>query len=424
MTLDELLALPGLEEARAAFEPHWEESAATFPAQVPDFLKDEEIISRREYAALDPAMDETLLAAAARVRQDPKLLELAWHSCCLLWEHWDYTSQQMATWPELTGEYAGVSGPLWIIIALECVPRTIAKHTEMGVPDAITRTSVSRMWETVNAYRVNHDGAWGYQPAIFYWLRLYVEGVLFGLTRLEFMIRPFQGKVKVFRHRTSGLVVALSLPDLYYTPEGFLNAGDTPETAPDGWLSTYEETDDAASGYVVTPNGRATHRRVRLPLSDWEVALQQGDPTFDIHIPAGGNMTPELCRQSMAEAIEFFPKYFPDKHPRAFACYSWILNPELADWFDPESNMVKWQREMYLMPWPSGGRDGLYFIFGRADVDPATGPRDTRLRRAVLDRLAAGERLRVSGVFMLVEDFAHYGEQIYLSQDRSGLEEV
>ena len=77
--------------------------------------------------------------------------------------------------------------------------------------------------------------------------------------------------------------------------------------------------------------------------------------------------------------------------------------------------MVVYQRELYLFPMASWPRAGLYFVFGDEDIDPQTAPRDTSLRRALLDHILAGGRLRVSGMFFLTEDFVRFGTQVYRS---------
>jgi hypothetical protein len=58
----------------------------------------------------------------------------------------------------------------------------------------------------------------------------------------------------------------------------------------------------------------------------------------------------------------------------------------------------------------------LHFIFGSGDVDLKTAPRDTSLRRALLDHVAADGRLIGGGMFLLLEDFQYYGEQVYRNQ--------
>ena len=54
-------------------------------------------------------------------------------------------------------------------------------------------------------------------------------------------------------------------------------------------------------------------------------------------------------------------------------------------WFRP---YVKYQEELYLFPRPSNGKDGLYFVFDKHEIDPDSAPRDTALRRAFAARTA------------------------------------
>ena len=167
------------------------------------------------------------------------------------------------------------------------------------------------------------------------------------------------------------------------------------------------------TGTPVSPRGFALRQEVTLPLDAWRRVLAQGDPVLDVHIPGGGGMTPEACHDTMRQALEFFPRYFPEHPFVGFGCGSWILNPELEDICSPTSNMVLWMRELYLFPIPSGPRSGLFFVFGENDIDPATAPRDTSLRRAIVEHIEKGGRMIGGGMFFLKEDFPHYGTQFY-----------
>ena len=142
---------------------------------------------------------------------------------------------------------------------------------------------------------------------------------------------------------------------------------------------------------------------------------------LETHIPAGGNMTLERCHDSMRRALEFFPRIVPERPFAGFACDSWILNPELDRIYRPNSNIVLWQRELHLFPIATGNRCGVYFVFGTDDVDLDSAPRDTSMRRALLDHLTRGGRLIGGGMFMLLEDFSHFGTQVYRRKwDRGG----
>ena len=70
----------------------------------------------------------------------------------------------------------------------------------------------------------------------------------------------------------------------------------------------------------------ALNREVTLPLKDWQQVLAPGDGVLDTHIPGGGKMGPEACRDTMARALDFFPRYFPERPFVGFACGSWIVD--------------------------------------------------------------------------------------------------
>jgi hypothetical protein len=58
----------------------------------------------------------------------------------------------------------------------------------------------------------------------------------------------------------------------------------------------------------------------------------------------------------------------------------------------------------------------LLFVFGSKEVDVATAPRDTQLRRAVLERLEQGLPL-FCGLYMLLrQDLPRFGTQPYRTQ--------
>lgn len=124
-------------------------------------------------------------------------------------------------------------------------------------------------------------------------------------------------------------------------------------------------------------------------------------------------MTVDRCEASMREALAFFPRYFPDKPFKAFACQSWIMNPEYADFYSPQANFVRYQREVYLYPTAYATSGGVFFIFDAHVIDPATAPRDTRLRRAMVDHVAAGGILRNGGMFFFPGEMDRFGTQVY-----------
>ena len=136
---------------------------------------------------------------------------------------------------------------------------------------------------------------------------------------------------------------------------------------------------------------------------------------MQVHIPSGNKMTWDTVKDSMNAAVPFFRRHFPQASPVAFVSTSWVFSSLLEALLPPDSNLVRFQRELYLFPIPSGGHDGLSFIFPEDQFDPPNASRATHLQRAILDFLSAGKRWRIGGMFMLIDDLKNFGSQCYRS---------
>jgi len=126
-------------------------------------------------------------------------------------------------------------------------------------------------------------------------------------------------------------------------------------------------------------------------------------------------MAPDLCADSMRRAVPLFQARNPDKPIRAVSCNSWIFNNQLEyAILPPGSNLVLFQREVYLYPTPTWENGGFWFIFQQDRVTPGVTQCKTSLQRAVMDFLAAGNKWRSNGgMFMLIEDLPRFGSQPY-----------
>ncbi|MGC5031262.1 acyltransferase domain-containing protein [Micromonospora sp. DT229] len=121
----------------------------------------------------------------------------------------------------------------------------------------------------------------------------------------------------------------------------------------------------------------------------------RGGATLDLHIPDSGPMTPQAVEDSLDQAREFFPRHFPEEHYTEFACGSWLLDPQLAEYLPEDSNIVRFQRRFELEPYeqPEGldpDVEVLRFVFRTLTTPLERLPRRTVLQRAVIDHLAAG----------------------------------
>jgi hypothetical protein len=124
-------------------------------------------------------------------------------------------------------------------------------------------------------------------------------------------------------------------------------------------------------------------------------SFRTGDPALGVHIPESGPLTPEACDDSFARAEAFFARHFPETPTRLAICASWLLDPQLADYLDPTSNIVRFQRRFELV---GDGHDGdaavLRFVFHRIAPSIDDLPQRTTLERAIVAHLRAGKHWR------------------------------
>jgi hypothetical protein len=104
-------------------------------------------------------------------------------------------------------------------------------------------------------------------------------------------------------------------------------------------------------------------------------------------------LTVEACRDSLRRASDFFAAQYPQRLFKATFCHTWFFTAQLQQILPLESNIVRFQREFYLFPYPGGPGFLSGFVFSETEFDPAKAPRDTWLRRGVLDWLGAGKEL-------------------------------
>jgi hypothetical protein len=249
-------------------------------------------------------------------------------------------------------------------------------------------------------------------------MRHYLEGKLFRIGRFEYMNQILDERFPtVMRHKHDGQIIALCNSGWGLDKNGFRLYYDQDITEA-AFVTELQETESEIIGTPISPCGYALNSKtVRLCLSEWEKVLAPGDFAPGIHIPGGGKMNLETCGESFNEAVAFYKRYFPDKEVKAFVCGSWIFNTDFEEAL-PESNLAKLMQELYLFPMQSSGIDGLFFIFGKSDGDYKDYPRDNSVRRAMMNIIDSGKRLKIGGMFILPDDLDKFGTQQYRKQRR------
>jgi hypothetical protein len=122
------------------------------------------------------------------------------------------------------------------------------------------------------------------------------------------------------------------------------------------------------------------------------VDCSPGDHVLSLHIPAySGPMDPAACDASIAWALEFFPRHFPEERFVYAVCYSWMLDDDLREYLPATSNIIRFlDRFQIAYRFEENDASILRFVFGRSDLPLDDYPQTTTLERAVIAHIKAG----------------------------------
>ena len=234
------------------------------------------------------------------------------------------------------------------------------------------------------------------------WSQLYIDGKLLTIERLEIeFLSKFSGNAIVLKNKKGDIVTLAE--DLTLHRDGFALGSAHFEDEAGSWTAFVEETADSWIGYPFKENGYVSSEKITLSKNEWEKVLEKGDPVIRLHIPPYGKMTPEMIDKTLEETRKFAEKHYPDFNYKAFACHSWLVDPQLDKILNSESNIVKFRQRFHSLTRKSGGKDVFNFIFNKLDMnfDIQDLPEDSSLQRALKNHYLEGKAIyELEGFFI------------------------
>ncbi|EGG37384.1 acyltransferase domain-containing protein [Paenibacillus sp. HGF5] len=252
----------------------------------------------------------------------------------------------------------------------------------------------------------------------FPWVMNFYTCSIFLLDRFYFIPYRFEDSFTMFRHRNTQEVLALRHPGEDFRSDGQQNGINDVYDSQGRFTSEWQENAEFIIANRINPMGFVERETTPILKKDWDTVLQKGDTLLALHIPSGPGYTPDRLRNSMAMAIEFYDRYFPELPIRGFWSSSWLYDTRLSLVLDNEkSNIVHVQRQFYNYPTDEG--DGMlrYEVFGDRNADPAlnTGEYPTSLQRAAAEYMRTGARFNTLSMIALTEDISRIGSMPYIT---------
>ena len=325
------------------------------------------------------ALYTSLADSAGKIASDKDLSQYA----CSLYDDFINKTNSFAHCPRPFDKLRENADHIFFLTVLSALPVALKRYRKQGTPEDIIAATLD-----FSSFKTN-----GLQPVQVNYCRRYYRADIYRLGRFHFTLSGSKRNLPalLINKRDRSQKILLANDQTLYDEDGFMN------TATPVWIARCTIADNKIQGHVINPDGTVRREQTVFDLTEW--SLQYGArELIDMHIPAGGGMTPELSKTSLQKAFEFFGSKY-----QVIFCDSWIFNPDLRN-LAGTGNITSLSQMGSLFTTDSTGKDGMFFLFGTESDDLTRLPRNTTLQRSVIDFMQRGGKLRSSGIFFYADE--------------------
>ena len=235
--------------------------------------------------------------------------------------------------------------------------------------------------------------------AYLYTKTLWIERFRFQLTSSS------KYPIYVFKNKNNDIKIMMR--DVYVDKSGYLcgSAGISDEN--EGAYAELTEGEDYYEGYFVDEKTNLViPTPQRISKSEWELILKPNEDVLKIHVPFGGNFTPEAFDASFSKGEKVMRALYHDRDIKGICATSWFFTPALKGLLKETSNIMAFRNCFTLYPKKSQGYDVFEFVFENpiksyAELDVDKLPEDNSLRRGVKELFKKGVYFPEFGAFRL-----------------------
>ena len=399
---EEFIAALGVAEMPALFGARYDETMAEYEKQGAFFLEDAFIEQLQDTYHIFRQKYDFVKLAAERVRKNGFLAQYS----LLLYQMQldnDHAGEiYLKKFPYGDGENPADYEMAAYFSQLAFARDVADYHLAHGVPEDIIEDTLNDLYEEPILVCNDCFGRDGAHPRCFGWNQIYMNYRILRVGVLNFELRDhFTSTVTVFENAKKERIALANGKDIAANGQIAGSAG-CEEVA---FHAAITETDEYFEGYAADPeNAVYASTPVRLDKKEWRVVLQCENGILNVHIPSHVPLTKEHADAAYRRAWEVLPKCYPAFGATAFACFSWLLDPQLKQFLKPASNLVAFQNKYHRFAMKSGGTDVYSFLFKKPAQHNEDLCEDTSLQRAVKAHYLSGKYIYAQGGYFFPEE--------------------
>lgn len=334
-----------------------------------------------------PEEEKALSDYLAFLREREDLLNLIQTYHDDIFDNKRYTMAEVEALPENDGREEGLLFATLFLARYERMEEVLAKR---GIPGKYKDGILKKYKDSLEKSKTQY-GSYGLRGLHRYSLVNHLIPLEYRIGRLLFEITKFNSAFELYRNKETGEKIPVALPGFQYMPTGKR----PPSTYTGELFEPYIRQDgDTMECFTFDAEGNFSATPLTLKLSDWEKVLELGDDVLSVHIPADGRMSPELIDEAFALADKFFADHYADVNFKAYVCSSWLLNTDIKEFLNPESNIIRFQSRFRIVITTTNGYSLFWHVFGTPNIGPLEElvPKND-FQRKFLERVKAGQTL-------------------------------
>ena len=132
----------------------------------------------------------------------------------------------------------------------------------------------------------------------------------------------------------------------------------------------------------------------RIGELEYEMKHIDNEVVIGIHIPSNADFSPPAVDKSLQNAKNFFALYYPDLVNVEYRCHSWLLDSQLKEMLDENSNIINFQNRFEIFDKGEADTEFIEWIFNTKSKDYTDLSENTSLQRNMKKHILFGGVIR------------------------------
>ncbi len=134
----------------------------------------------------------------------------------------------------------------------------------------------------------------------------------------------------------------------------------------------------------------------RIGELEYEIKDLDHNGIIGIHIPSDAVFSPSVVEKSLKDACAFFKTNYPSLSNAAYHCHSWLLDSQLKNMLNNDSNILNFQDRFEIFDMGEVGVDFMRWLYNTETADYDSLSENTTLQMNVKKHLISGGVIRNS----------------------------